>query len=262
MSLKRLMDEAYQGKVRKGRLNKRKDDFVLGFEDLTDRLGKKVSKKEVQLLAPAGDAIFALIRTANVEDKRDQIVWGLLTSIAAEQSREPLHLVSKDFAGLELASGTMILTGESDHIGERMTGGKIIVNGKAGNYLGQEMKGGGIIAGSCGDYGFRNMSGGWGVVLGDASNYLGVGNSGGKIVAKGNSGDRTGWLMSGGRLRVKGDTGQYLGLLMSAGQISVGGRAGAKAGCQMRDGKITATTYGAKVGSGKIGGKILRRKAD
>ena len=66
-----------------------------------------------------------------------------------------------------------------------MKGGKILVQGKAGDYLGQEMSGGGIIAAGCRDYAFRNMRGGYGVVRGDAGKFAGLGNSGGRIVVPG-----------------------------------------------------------------------------
>ncbi len=62
-------------------------------------------------------------------------------------------LPARDYAGLELSSGTIILDAGSadhvakDHVGERMKGGRILVQGEAGDYLGQEMSGGGIVAG-------------------------------------------------------------------------------------------------------------------
>jgi formylmethanofuran dehydrogenase subunit C len=263
MKLKQLMDEAYKGRVRTGRLGRRKDDFLLGFEDLAERLGRRPTKEDVDLLTPDSEILLAMIRTANVETKREKIIWGYLTSIAAGRSSEPLRLTAKDYAGLELSGGRMILDGEAGpdahHMGERMRDGRIVVSGRAGDYLGQEMRGGGIVASSCGDYGFRNSEGGFGVILGDSGNYLGVGNRGGRIAVKGSSGDRCGWLMRSGKIRVGGSTGDYLGLLMAGGYISVGGCAGAKAGFQMRGGTVIARDFGSGIGAGKVGGKILRR---
>lgn len=273
MKLKGFMDDAYGGKVRrKKRLEKRSGDFVLGFEDFVQRLGEKPSRKDVEELAPSDEKhLLSLVTSATPENnKRDQKTWGYLSGLAAERSPEPLILPARDFAGLGMKSGMLILDAKSkdqalsppSHVGEGMTGGRILVRGGAGHYLGQVMEGGGIVADSCEDYAFRNMKGGWGVVKGNAQNYLGVGNFGGKILVKGKAGLRTGWLMHGGRIRVNGNVGYYLGLMMSGGKISIGGRSGGKAGWRMKGGTIIAQGYGPNVGAGKVGGKIFRRTAD
>jgi formylmethanofuran dehydrogenase subunit C len=125
-----------------------------------------------------------------------------------------------------------------------MTGGKILVQGRAGDYLGQEMKGGGIIASGCRDYAFRNMRGGYGVVRGDAGKFAGLGNCSGKIAILGSCAERAGWLMSGGSLHVRGDCGEYLGILMSGGRITATGKAGRRAGWRRKGGSIKAASYG------------------
>ncbi|MHC1630832.1 MAG: hypothetical protein ACXQT4_00805 [Methanotrichaceae archaeon] len=262
MKLKGFIDDAYKGKVRKKkRLEKRTGDFVLGFEDFAERLGKKPTRSEVEYLAPSDLKLLVnLISTNPAQEKRDQTIWGFLTSLAAERSSEPIVLTARDFAGLELKKGTIVLNGLADHVGERMAGGKIIVNGRSGHYLGQEMTGGGIVANSCGDYAFRNMKGGWGVIKGNAGNYLGVGNSGGRIVVKANAGSRTGWLMHSGRIYVRKNAGDYLGMMMSNGSIAIGGRAGQRTGWRMKGGTILARGYGPEVGAGKVGGNIFRKK--
>ena len=136
--------------------------------------------------------------------KKYQLLWGYLTSLAAESCAAPLLLPCRDYAGLELMQGTIILQEAGAHVGERMKGGKILVQGSAGDYLGQEMSGGGIIAAGCRDYAFRNMRGGYGVVRGDAGKFAGLGNSGGRIVVQGSCGERAGWLMRSGSLRLRG----------------------------------------------------------
>jgi len=266
MTLTGFIDDAYKGKVRKKkRLEKRSGNFVLGFEDFTNRLEKRPTRIEVEKLAPFEAKVLTnLINSASPQDKREQKIWGYLTGLAAERSSEPLTLSAGDFAGMGLKQGVLVLKGEArHHMGEKMEGGKILVTGNAGSHLGQDMKGGGIkIAGTCGDYAFRNMVGGWAIIKGNAGNYLGVGNSGGRILVKGNAGSRTGWLMKRGRIRVNGAVKDYLGLIMSGGTISIGKTAGTRAGWRMKGGAIQASDYGPEVGVEKVGGKVLRRKVD
>jgi len=284
LKLKGFMDQAYEGKVRKAkRLDEKKGEFLLGFEDLAQRLKERPKRAEVEDLAPRdADSIVDLVISASPKDKREETIWGILSSLAAESISEPLVIPPRNFAGLELKMGTIILDGEASasgpkarasggagqiqstrahHLGEKMSGGRLVVRCGAGDYLGQEMEGGGIVCASCGDYAFRNMKGGWGVVKGDAGNYLGVGNFGGRIAVKGRAGARAGWLMRSGRIWVGKDAGDYLGLMMSGGTISVGGRSGARAGWRMKGGLIKADGYGPEAGAEKVGGRIFRREA-
>jgi len=252
LSLKGFMEEAYGGQVRSRRLERRKGTVVLSLKEISDKLESRPEKVDVARLAPKG-ALLARLISLVPEGKREALIWGYLTSIAAEGSLEPVEVTGGDYAGLELARGRLFIDGAGDHIGEGMKGGLIRVRGRSGHYLGQGMSGGGIVAGSSGDYAFRNISGGWGVILGDSGSYLGLGNSGGRVVVKGRAGQRVGWLMHSGRLRVGGDVGDYLGLMMSGGRISVGGCAGARAGWRMRGGKIEAACYGPEAcGDGRI----------
>ena len=69
-------------------------------------------------------------------ERKHQILWGYLSSIAAERSSEPMHLPPRDYAGLELSRGTICLEDAKDHVGERMKGGRIFANALAGDYLG------------------------------------------------------------------------------------------------------------------------------
>lgn len=269
MTLKGFMSDAYGGKVREiKRIEKKTGEFVLGFEDFVQRLGEKPTRNEVEELVPFSGAIFGLIESASPLNLREEKIWGYLSGIAAERSSEPLNLAAGNFAGAEMNCGVIVLKARAgmktppDHVGERMRGGRIVLEVGAGHYLGQEMEGGGIAAPSCKDYAFRNMKGGWGVVKGDSGNYVGVGNSGGNILVKGRSGLRCGWLMHSGKIRVNGNAGEYLGLMMSGGNISIGGMAGSKAGWRMKGGRIVAKGYGPEVGAEKVGGKIFRRTSD
>ncbi len=252
MSMKRFMDEAYRGKARAKQLETRQGDLVFGLEDLADRVGLKPDREEVEALAPADPGLLAQLIAAD-PGKKYGIIWGFLSSIAAERSAGPLRFACRDFAGQELRGGVIVLDQAGDPVGERMKGGRIFVRGEAGDYLGQEMAGGGIVAGSCGDYAFRKMRAGWGVVLGDAGKSLGLGNRGGRIAVRGCCRERAGWLMQGGSLRIRGDAGDYLGLLMGGGEIRVSGKAGKRAGWRMRGGKITARASGPEAAPDVVG---------
>ncbi len=243
MKLSVFMNEAYHGKARIKKLETQKEEIVFGLEDLADRVGKRPSREEIEKYAPKESVLLNRL-ISHAPGKDYKLIWGYLSSIAAERTNEALLLPKRDFVGLELRSGTIILEDGGNHVGERMTGGKIIVLGNAGDYLGQGISGGRIIANSCEDYGFRNMRGGSGLIRADCGKFIGLGNSGGRIVVLGSCQDRAGWLMRGGSLRVKGDAGDYLGLLMSGGRIVVSGKTGKRAGWRMKGGSIEANNFG------------------
>jgi len=284
LKLSGFMDQAYGGKVRgKKRLEEKRGEFLLGFEDLAQRLKERPKRAEVEALAPKdANSIVDLVLSSSPKGRREETIYGILTGLAAERLAEPLVIPPRNYAGLEMKRGTIVLDGaapatgpkrvsggagqtrphgaKAHHLGEKMSGGRLIIRGGAGDYLGQEMRGGGIVCSSSGDYAFRNMTGGWGVVKGNAGNYLGVGNSGGRIVVKGRVGARAGWLMRSGRIRVGEDASEYLGLMMGGGSISIGRRAGPRAGWRMKGGLIEAAGYGPEAGDEKVGGRILRRE--
>ncbi len=240
MGLRRLMENAYGGKPRHKRLESEKGDKVISIGDLAERFSGNPKKEDVAELV--NNDILPGLLSSPTEGKKEALIWGYITSIAAERSNAPVIVPARDFAGLELSSGTLILKDEEkkrrpSHVGERMISG-VIRLGDAGDYLGQEMSGGGVIATSCGSYAFRNMRGGWGVISGDAGSFIGVNNSGGRILVKGSVGERAGWLMRSGRLTVLGDAGDYVGILAKGGVIKVRGKAGRNPGWRARGGRI------------------------
>ena len=156
MKLKGFMDQAYGGKVRgKRRLEEKKGEFLLGFEDLAQRLKERPKRAEVEDLAPReADLIEDLVISATPKDKREEMIWGFLASLAAERLSEPLVIPPRNFAGLELKGGVIILEKEvceapasgpkpggagrnrgtrAHHLGERMSGGRLVVRGDAGD---------------------------------------------------------------------------------------------------------------------------------
>lgn len=231
MGLKDMVENAYRGKIRHRRLESARGDRVISLEDLADRVPDHPKKEEIEELV--SDDVLPRLLSSTPHEKKEYVVWGYVTSIAAERSRQPVTVRPIDFAGLELSSGTLILNSDGksrpSHVGERMSYGMIRL-GDAGDYLGHGMTGGGIVASSCRTYAFRNMSGGWGVILGDAGSFIGVNNSGGRILVKGNVGERAGWLMRSGRLTVLGDARDYAGILAKGGLIKICGDAGKNAG--------------------------------
>jgi formylmethanofuran dehydrogenase subunit C len=253
--LTRLVDDAYRGLNRGRRLKSQEGDPIFSLDDLAERVGCRPSRVEVEELLPPDPGTLERLLMSD-PGKGYQIIWGHLSSIAAERSPEPLRLPARDYAGLGLSRGGIILEGEGksvDHVGERMSGGRIYLHQGAGDYLGQEMTGGGIITAGVGSYAFRRMSGGWGVIRGEGGNFLALGSSGGRVVCQGGCGERAGWLMSGGSLRIHGDAGDYLGLLMKGGRITIFGRAGRRAGWRMKGGTIRGREFGPEAADGVLG---------
>jgi formylmethanofuran dehydrogenase subunit C len=253
------MDLAYGGRARGRRLETRKGEVIFSLEDLSDRVGPRPSREQVEEIAPADQTLLMRLIEGRPE-KKHSMAWGILTGLAAERIAEPLRVAAHDYAGLEMRSGRLMLEAADrpgSHLGERMSGGRIVIECPAGDYLGQEMSGGGIVAQSCGNYAFRNMRGGFGVILGEAGSCAGLGNRDGRIVVRKGCGERAGWLMHGGFLRIGMDAGDYLGLLMSGGEIRLKGRAGKRAGWRMKGGTIRARGFGPEAGSGAVGGSIL-----
>ncbi len=243
MKLSRFIDDAYQGASPAKRRAVRKEKLIFSLEDLADQVGSRPGMACVKELVPDDLNQMRMLVSAS-PGREHSILWGLLSSLIAERSNEPVSLPGLDYAGLELRRGCILLPEAADHVGEKMSGGRIIVSGGAGTYLGQEMTGGGIIAKSCADYAFRNMKAGFGLIRGDAGKFAGIGNSGGRIVVQGSCKERAGWLMHSGSLYVRGDAGEYLGLLMSGGRIKVLGEAGRRAGWRKRGGLIAAGSFG------------------
>jgi len=251
VKLSSFMESAYPEKPSSSRLKKSKKDVIFSLEDLADRIGERPDRASVEELVGEDESQIELLLSSQ-PNKRCAMIWGYISSLAAERSHLTLRLPARDYAGLELAGGSIFLEKAGDHVGERMRGGRIVVQEAAGNYLGQEMRGGGIVGGGCRDYAFRQMKGGWGVVKGDGGKFLGLGNNGGRIAVQGSCGERAGWLMRSGRLYVRHDAGEYLGLLMSGGEILVRGEAGRRAGWRRKGGRIAAGRLGPEAADGVL----------
>jgi formylmethanofuran dehydrogenase subunit C len=133
-------------------------------------------------------------------------------------------------------------------IGQRMTRGRIAIQGDVGMHLGAKMRGGEIVVcGSVDAWAGAHMSGGIIRVQGNAGPMLGAayvgetrGMRGGVILVEGDAGPRVGERMRRGLVVVQGNVEDFAGARMIAGSIFVFGTLGARAGAGMKRGTIVA----------------------
>ncbi len=133
-------------------------------------------------------------------------------------------------------------------IGEKMSGGTIIIKGSAGHYLGRWMKGGRIeVHGNVRSWLGAEMQNGTIEVFGNAGSFVGgrlrgkVGKKGmkkGLIIIHGSVGARTGHGMVKGNIIVDGNSGPFPGSEMMGGKILIRGDCEGKAGANMTGGSI------------------------
>ncbi|WP_369158120.1 formylmethanofuran dehydrogenase subunit C [Candidatus Thiodiazotropha sp. LNASS1] len=151
-----------------------------------------------------------------------------------------------------MVTDQIVIQSESDRldgIGAGMTGGKIMIEGKAGAYLGCGMQNGTIlVSGNVGVAAGCAMQGGHLEIAGNAGDFLGgaitgerQGMRGGTIILKGDAGDRAGDLMRRGTILIGGDCGDYCVSRMVAGTMVVMGQCGKQAGMAMRRGTLILT---------------------
>ncbi len=131
-------------------------------------------------------------------------------------------------------------------LGERMSRGRMVVEGSVGFHAGAYMTGGTLtIDGDAGDFAGAHMQGGRLVIRGSAGHYTAaayrgraIGMQGGTLVIMGSAGQMLGARMRRGLIYVLGDTGDVTGFNMRAGTIIVGGTPGARVGARMVRGTI------------------------
>ena len=132
------------------------------------------------------------------------------------------------------------------HIGSRLNGGTMRVEGNAGMHLGAGMVAGEIFCdGNVTDWLGAEMRGGHIIVAGNAGNYAGSvyrggnkGMTGGQILIHGNAGDETGRAMRRGLIAVAGDCGDGTGYAMIAGTIIIAGQVGHRTAASMKRGTV------------------------
>lgn len=137
-------------------------------------------------------------------------------------------------------------TGRLKRIGEKLAGGRIVVDGPAGMHAGAMMTAGAIVVrGDAADWAGAEMRGGTLRIEGNAGDCLGAGYRGsrkgmrgGEIFVSGNAGDEVGTVLRRGLIAVVGNVGHACGFGMLAGSIVVFGRTAQQLGAGMKRGTI------------------------
>lgn len=183
MKLVRFMDAAYQGKASGRRLKTRQGDMIFSLEDLADRVGEKPTRAEVEQFVPQDKNQLDLLISAH-PGKKYALLWGYLTSFAAECRTAPLILPCRDYAFRNIRAGYGVVRGDCGKFaGLGNCGGRIVVQGSCGERAGWLMRAGSLH------------------VRGDVGDYLGLLMSGGKIRVLGKAAKRAGWRKKGGSIR-------------------------------------------------------------
>ncbi|RMF89441.1 MAG: formylmethanofuran dehydrogenase subunit C, partial [Methanobacteriota archaeon] len=138
-----------------------------------------------------------------------------------ERSLGDFFKVSGD-AGASADETRIVIEGDvkkTKRIGQGMTAGEILIRGSAGMHLGSKMRGGTItVEGDVDAFACQEMRGGEVHIKGNAGSYLGAayrgnwrGMRGGTITVDGSVGSEMGTFMRGGKIVVKGDAGMFAG---------------------------------------------------
>jgi formylmethanofuran dehydrogenase subunit C len=135
-----------------------------------------------------------------------------------------------------------------DGLGTGMTGGRLIIDGSAGNDVGVGMSGGVIeVKGDAGDGAGVGMAGGYLSITGSAGDRLGAalpgaskGMTGGEIIVRGSAGAEVAKRARRGLVVVGGNAGPSAAHAMIAGTLLVCGRLGAGAGLWSKRGSVIA----------------------
>ena len=135
-------------------------------------------------------------------------------------------------------------------LGERMTAGRMVVQGPVGFHAGAYMSGGSLtLLSDAGDYLGAHMRGGRIEVLGSAGHFAGAayrgytrGMTGGTILIHGDAGQMPGARMRRGLVAVRGRCADGPGFGMRAGTVLVCGLSGVRAGAVMVRGTVILLT--------------------
>jgi formylmethanofuran dehydrogenase subunit C len=133
-----------------------------------------------------------------------------------------------------------------DRIGWGMDGGRIEIEGGAGDYLGALMTTGEIhCTGDAGMFAACEMAGGRLLVEGNVGDFVASalpgsmdGMRGGEVIVRGDAGERLGDRMRRGLLAVLGNAGNFAASRLVAGTVAIGGSIGAHPAFGMRRGTL------------------------
>jgi formylmethanofuran dehydrogenase subunit C len=146
-------------------------------------------------------------------------------------------------------SACLVFSGDMrrfDRIGWAMDGGRILVQGSAGDLTGARMTAGSIVvAGDCGSFTACEMAGGRIEIGGDTGDFAAAalpgdmdGMRGGTLVVRGDAGARLGDRMRRGTALVFGNAGAFAASRMVAGTIGIAGSVGEHPAYGMRRGSL------------------------
>ncbi|WP_305064489.1 formylmethanofuran dehydrogenase subunit C [Methanococcoides sp.] len=150
-------------------------------------------------------------------------------------------------AGASAEETSIVIKGDTSRvkrIGEKMTAGKITVEGSVSMHVGSQMEGGQLLVkGDADSWAGMELKGGLLHITGNAMDHVGcayrgkwVGMSGGRIVIDGNANNNLGGGISGGEIIVGGNVGHYTGIRQNGGLIVVKGNAYRSVGAEMTGG--------------------------
>jgi len=150
------------------------------------------------------------------------------TDLPDDELRIEGDLARCDRLGWQLGGGRIVIDGDAgDYAGAAMTAGEIQVLGNAGHLAACEMAGGTLrVRGSVGDFAASTLPGSM------------DGMRGGSFIVMGDAGARFGDRMRRGTALVFGDAGDFLASRLVAGTIAVGGHAGLHVAYGMRRGSL------------------------
>ncbi len=164
---------------------------------------------------------------------KDKVALGELFDVAASRAEAPELVFEGDLARF-------------DGIGRAMDGGRIRVEGDAGDYAGAQLVSGELhVSGNTGLLAACEMAGGRLEVGGNVGDYAASalpgsmdGMRGGSFIVRGDAGARFGDRMRRGTAVVFGDAGDFLASRMVAGTIALGGKVGGHCAYLMRRGTL------------------------
>ncbi|MBZ8142249.1 formylmethanofuran dehydrogenase subunit C [Rubrivivax gelatinosus] len=133
-----------------------------------------------------------------------------------------------------------------DRLGWQMDGGRLLVDGPAGDYAGAGLQAGKLcVLGPAGALAACEMRGGTLDVHGSVGDFAAAalpgsldGMRGGTLLVRGNAGERLADRLRRGSVIVFGDAGDWAASRLVAGTLAVAGRVGAHAGYGMRRGSV------------------------
>jgi formylmethanofuran dehydrogenase subunit C len=165
----------------------------------------------------------------------ERVALADLFAIKVRERKEPaptLRLVGDlsrfDRIGWAMDGGRIEIEGDAgDYLGALMTTGEIHCTRDGGMFAGCEMAGGGmLVEGSVGDFAAATQPGSM------------EGMRGGALIVRGNAGERLGDRMRRGLLAVLGNAGDFAASRLVAGTVAIGGSLGAHPAFGMRRGTL------------------------